>query len=30
MCKVLQVNPSGYYAWKAEPQSPRAKDDERL
>ena len=30
MCKVMQVHPSGYYAWKAEPQSPRAKDDLRL
>ena len=26
----MQVHPSGYYAWKAEPQSPRAKDDLRL
>ena len=24
MCKVMQVHPSGYYAWKAESQSPRA------
>lgn len=30
MCKVMQVHPSGYCAWKAEPQSPRAKDDQRL
>jgi putative transposase len=30
MCKVMQVHPSGYYAWKAEPQSPRARDDQRL
>ncbi|MDR7336281.1 putative transposase, partial [Roseateles asaccharophilus] len=30
MCKVMQVHPSGYYAWKAEPQSPRSKDDQRL
>ena len=30
MCKVMQVHASGYYAWKAEPQSPRAKDDQRL
>lgn len=30
MCKVLPVNSSGYYVWKAEPMSPRAKDDERL
>ncbi|MFG6486230.1 IS3 family transposase [Roseateles sp. BYS78W] len=30
MCKVMQVHPSGYYAWKAEPQSSRAQDDQRL
>ena len=30
MCKVIQVHPSGYYAWRAEPHSPRAKDDLRL
>ena len=30
MCQVMQVHPSGYYAWKAEPQSSRAKDDQRL
>lgn len=30
MCKVMQVHPSGYYAWKAQPHSPRAKDDRRL
>ncbi|RKR26740.1 hypothetical protein C8C93_1988 [Acidovorax sp. 93] len=30
MCKVMQVHPNGYYAWRAEPQSPRAKDDQRL
>ena len=30
MCFCLQVHPSGYYAWKAEPQSSRAKDDQRL
>ena len=30
MCKVMQVHPSGYYAWKAEPQSARAQDDQRL
>ncbi|MCZ8221458.1 MAG: IS3 family transposase [Acidovorax sp.] len=30
MCKVMQVHPSGYYAWKAAPQSLRAKDDQRL
>jgi putative transposase len=30
MCKVMQVNPSGYYAWKTVPQSPRTIDDLRL
>ena len=30
MCQVLRVHPSGFYAWRAEPQSPRAKDDQRL
>lgn len=30
MCKVMQVYPSGYYACKTEPQSPRAKDDQCL
>ncbi|HBO4397763.1 IS3 family transposase [Achromobacter xylosoxidans] len=30
MCKVMQVHPSGYYAWKAKPQSARAQDDQRL
>lgn len=29
-CNVMQLHPSGYYALKAAPQSPRAKDDERL
>lgn len=26
----MAVHPSGYYAWKSEPMSPRAKDDRRL
>jgi putative transposase len=26
----MQIHPSGYYAWKTQPQSPRAKDDQRL
>jgi len=30
MCKVMQVHPSGYYAWKSDPHSQRAKDDPRL
>lgn len=29
-CSMVQVHPSGYYAWKTEPASPRAKDDQRL
>jgi putative transposase len=28
MCKVLEVRPSGFYAWKQEPISLRAKDDQ--
>ncbi|QIL69011.1 IS3 family transposase [Diaphorobacter sp. HDW4B] len=30
LCKVMAVHPSGYYAWKAQPMSLRAKDDQRL
>ncbi|MDP9898319.1 hypothetical protein J2W36_000554 [Variovorax ginsengisoli] len=30
MCLCLQVHPSGYYAWKVDPMSPRAQDDQRL
>ena len=30
MCQVMQVHPSGYYAWKAGPTSARAQDDQRL
>ena len=30
MCRVLRLHPSGYYAWKAQPQSQRAIDDQRL
>jgi len=30
MCLCLQVHPSASYACKAQPQSPRAKDDQRL
>jgi len=30
LCLTLKVHPSGYYAWLAEPQSLRAKDDQRL
>ena len=30
MCRVLRINRSGYYAWRKEPHSARAKDDRRL
>ena len=30
LCKVMTVPPSGYYAWKRQPHSARAKDDQRL
>ena len=30
MCRVLRLHPSGYYAWKVQPQSARAQDDHRL
>lgn len=30
MCEVLDVSPSGYYAWKSRPTSERARQDERL
>ena len=30
MCRILDLHPSGYYAWKAQPDSPRAVDDRRL
>jgi putative transposase len=30
MCRVLDVAPSGYYAWLQEPISTRAQDDARL
>lgn len=26
----MSVHPSGYYAWRSEPASPRAKEDQRL
>jgi len=30
LCRVMVVHPSGYYAWRAEPTSPKQKDDQRL
>ncbi|MCU1720059.1 IS3 family transposase [Pseudomonas sp. 5P_5.1_Bac1] len=30
LCLTLKVHPSGYYAWLSEPQSLRAKDEQRL
>jgi putative transposase len=30
MCRVLEVAPSGYYAWLQEPISKRAQDNARL
>lgn len=30
MCLCLQVHPSGYYACKQQPESDKARDDQRL
>ncbi len=30
MCKVLNVLPSGFYAWLKRPESPRSKENRRL
>ena len=30
LCHVMSVHPSGYYAWRSEPASPRTKEDQRL
>ena len=30
LCQMMGVHPSGYYAWRAEPLSRRAKSDQRL
>ena len=30
LCKVLEVHPSGFYAWRLNPDSKRARVDKRL
>lgn len=30
LCRLLEVHPSGYYAWRRQPRSARAVEDERL
>jgi putative transposase len=30
MCRVLEIHPSGFYAWLKQPQSERAIEDKRL
>ena len=30
ICRVMGIHPSGYYAWKKQPVSARAKDNQRL
>jgi len=30
MCRVLEVHPSGYYAWRRRPESDRALENRRL
>ena len=30
ICKVLEISPSGYYAWKKRPESAHSREDRRL
>ena len=30
LCKVMAVHPTGYYPWKQQPQSDKARNDQRL
>lgn len=30
MCRMLDVSPSAYYAWRARPESRRVSEDRRL
>ena len=30
LCTVMDVHPSGYYAWKKQPISDKVRDDQRL
>jgi len=30
MCRILEIHPSGFYAWLKQPESRRAKEDKRL
>ena len=30
LCKILDVHPSGFYAWRQNPESERSKEDKRL
>jgi putative transposase len=30
LCDLLNVHPSGYYAWRKQPRSSRAKENQRL